>query len=195
MNFSASQRRVFLITWMAYAGFYFCRKNLSVVLPALQGSRGSRVFQAREHRIRLHPPLCRRTVCLWVAVGSHRGPGGGGRRPAPGRLLQPLHGRPQYLPLASGVRLREWSRPVDRLVRPGKDDGGLVPGSKPRRGDGVVGNELRPWRIRGHGLRHVDHHSGNDFSTTGLAARICLSGAAAAGRRGAFSRLGGGRAR
>ena len=45
MNFSASQRRVFLITWMAYAGFYFCRKNLSVVLPALQGTAGLGSFK------------------------------------------------------------------------------------------------------------------------------------------------------
>lgn len=45
MNFSASQRRVFLITWMAYAGFYFCRKNLSVVLPALQGAAGLGSFK------------------------------------------------------------------------------------------------------------------------------------------------------
>jgi sugar phosphate permease len=45
VNFSASQRRVFLITWMAYAGFYFCRKNLSVVLPALQGAAGLGSFK------------------------------------------------------------------------------------------------------------------------------------------------------
>lgn len=45
MNFSASQRRIFLVTWIAYAGFYFCRKNLSVVLPALQGAAGLGSFK------------------------------------------------------------------------------------------------------------------------------------------------------
>ena len=30
---------------MAYAGFYFCRKNLSVVLPALQGGAGLGSFK------------------------------------------------------------------------------------------------------------------------------------------------------
>jgi MFS transporter, OPA family, sugar phosphate sensor protein UhpC len=27
--------RIFAVTWLAYAGFYFCRKNLSVAIPAL----------------------------------------------------------------------------------------------------------------------------------------------------------------
>jgi sugar phosphate permease len=36
----AKQRQVFLITWLTYAGFYFCRKNLSIVLPAVQGRSG-----------------------------------------------------------------------------------------------------------------------------------------------------------
>lgn len=40
MNFSGKQRQVFAVTWMTYAGFYFCRKNLSIVLPALQGRSG-----------------------------------------------------------------------------------------------------------------------------------------------------------
>jgi sugar phosphate permease len=35
MNLSAGQRRIFAIAWIAYAGFYLCRKNLSVVLPLL----------------------------------------------------------------------------------------------------------------------------------------------------------------
>lgn len=39
--------RIFAITWIAYAGFYFCRKNLSVVLPLLQNSDGiSRIHLA-----------------------------------------------------------------------------------------------------------------------------------------------------
>jgi len=35
MSLSAGQRRIFWITWLAYAGFYLCRKNLSVALPLL----------------------------------------------------------------------------------------------------------------------------------------------------------------
>lgn len=35
MNWSAGQRRIFAISWIAYAGFYLCRKNLGVVLPLL----------------------------------------------------------------------------------------------------------------------------------------------------------------
>lgn len=37
MSFAARQRQVFAITWITYAGYYFCRKNLSIVLPALHG--------------------------------------------------------------------------------------------------------------------------------------------------------------
>jgi sugar phosphate permease len=40
VNFVGKQRRVFAITWVTYAGFYFCRKNLSIVLPVLQGRFG-----------------------------------------------------------------------------------------------------------------------------------------------------------
>ena len=42
MSFSAGQRRTFGITWIAYAGFYLCRKNLSVVLPLLNNVSGLR---------------------------------------------------------------------------------------------------------------------------------------------------------
>jgi len=44
MQFDAStnhrrrQMRVFLITWVAYAGCYLCRKNLSVLIPALSAA-------------------------------------------------------------------------------------------------------------------------------------------------------------
>ncbi len=40
MSLSAGQRRIFWITWVAYAGFYLCRKNLSVVLPLLNHVSG-----------------------------------------------------------------------------------------------------------------------------------------------------------
>jgi sugar phosphate permease len=40
MSLSAGQRRIFWITWLAYAGFYLCRKNLSVVLPLLNHVSG-----------------------------------------------------------------------------------------------------------------------------------------------------------
>jgi sugar phosphate permease len=33
---------VFIITWITYAGFYFCRKNLGIVLPMLHGISGLR---------------------------------------------------------------------------------------------------------------------------------------------------------
>jgi sugar phosphate permease len=42
MNFSSSQRRIFVLTWLAYAGFYLCRKNLSIVLPLLNSVSGLR---------------------------------------------------------------------------------------------------------------------------------------------------------
>lgn len=32
-------RRIFAITWLAYAGFYLCRKNLSVLIPVLESTR------------------------------------------------------------------------------------------------------------------------------------------------------------
>ncbi len=44
MSVSASQRRIFGITWLTYAGFYLCRKNLSVVLPLLKIVSGLHSF-------------------------------------------------------------------------------------------------------------------------------------------------------
>ncbi|MBT9332338.1 MFS transporter [Acidipila sp. 4G-K13] len=41
MSFTARQSRVFVVTWITYAGYYLCRKNLSIVLPALHGVSGS----------------------------------------------------------------------------------------------------------------------------------------------------------
>ena len=35
MNFSKAQRTTFAVTWLTYAGFYLCRKNLSIALPLL----------------------------------------------------------------------------------------------------------------------------------------------------------------
>ncbi len=32
--------RIFAVTWLAYAGFYLCRKNLSVLMPVLQSDLG-----------------------------------------------------------------------------------------------------------------------------------------------------------
>jgi len=32
--------RIFAITWLAYAGFYLCRKNLGVTMPLLQKEMG-----------------------------------------------------------------------------------------------------------------------------------------------------------
>lgn len=37
---SLGQRRIFAVTWLTYAGFYLCRKNLSIVLPALHQAPG-----------------------------------------------------------------------------------------------------------------------------------------------------------
>lgn len=41
---SASQRlwrwRIFIVTWLAYAGFYLCRKNLSVAMPLMAEEEG-----------------------------------------------------------------------------------------------------------------------------------------------------------
>jgi sugar phosphate permease len=40
MSLAAGRRRTFTITWITYAGFYFCRKNLGIVLPLLHGVSG-----------------------------------------------------------------------------------------------------------------------------------------------------------
>lgn len=40
MSLTAGQRVTFAITWITYAGFYFCRKNLSIALPMLAGAAG-----------------------------------------------------------------------------------------------------------------------------------------------------------
>ena len=36
----SGSHQIFAITWITYAGFYFCRKNLSIVLPMLHGISG-----------------------------------------------------------------------------------------------------------------------------------------------------------
>lgn len=36
----ASRFQIFWITWLAYAGFYLCRKNFSVIMPFLQNEAG-----------------------------------------------------------------------------------------------------------------------------------------------------------
>jgi sugar phosphate permease len=40
MSFTARRHQIFAVTWITYAGFYFCRKNLSIVLPMLHGVSG-----------------------------------------------------------------------------------------------------------------------------------------------------------
>jgi sugar phosphate permease len=40
MSLAAGRRKIFAITWITYAGYYFCRKNLSIVLPVLYGVSG-----------------------------------------------------------------------------------------------------------------------------------------------------------
>jgi sugar phosphate permease len=45
MNLTAGQRKIFGFTWITYAGFYLCRKNLSIALPLLAGVAGLRSFQ------------------------------------------------------------------------------------------------------------------------------------------------------
>jgi sugar phosphate permease len=40
MSLARSQRKIFAVTWITYAGFYLCRKNLSIVLPLLHGASG-----------------------------------------------------------------------------------------------------------------------------------------------------------
>jgi len=45
MSLVAGQRKIFAITWITYAGFYLCRKNLSIVLPLLAGVAGLRSIQ------------------------------------------------------------------------------------------------------------------------------------------------------
>jgi sugar phosphate permease len=40
VRLGGGRRRIFAVTWITYAGFYFCRKNLSIVLPVLHGANG-----------------------------------------------------------------------------------------------------------------------------------------------------------
>ncbi len=40
MRSAVQKRRIFSFTWLTYAGFYLCRKNLSVIIPLLHGSGG-----------------------------------------------------------------------------------------------------------------------------------------------------------
>ncbi len=40
MSSVARNRQIFSSTWLTYAGFYLCRKNLSIVMPLLHGSAG-----------------------------------------------------------------------------------------------------------------------------------------------------------
>jgi sugar phosphate permease len=37
---TAQRRRIFTVSWITYAGYYFCRKNLSIALPLLEGAKG-----------------------------------------------------------------------------------------------------------------------------------------------------------
>lgn len=39
MRVAEGRRRIFAVTWITYAGFYFCRKNLSIVLPLLHDAK------------------------------------------------------------------------------------------------------------------------------------------------------------
>ena len=39
-KFAIGKRSIFTLTWITYAGFYFCRKNLSIALPLLEGAKG-----------------------------------------------------------------------------------------------------------------------------------------------------------
>ena len=45
MSLTDGQRKTFAVTWITYAGFYLCRKNLSIVLPLLVGVAGLRSIQ------------------------------------------------------------------------------------------------------------------------------------------------------
>ncbi|MGD0443866.1 MAG: MFS transporter [Edaphobacter sp.] len=45
MNLTVGQRKTFTVTWITYAGFYLCRKNLSIVLPLLAGVAGFHSIQ------------------------------------------------------------------------------------------------------------------------------------------------------
>src|SRR5580698_4488089 len=45
MSLTVGQRKTFAVTWITYAGFYLCRKNLSIVLPLLAGVAGLRSMQ------------------------------------------------------------------------------------------------------------------------------------------------------
>lgn len=42
------QSRIFAATWLSYAGFYFCRKNFSIVMPLLARDEGFRADQLAQ---------------------------------------------------------------------------------------------------------------------------------------------------
>ena len=39
-SLATQKRTIFLLTWVTYAGYYFCRKNVSIALPLLEGAKG-----------------------------------------------------------------------------------------------------------------------------------------------------------
>ena len=45
MSMTSGQRKIFGVTWITYAGFYLCRKNLSIALPLLAGVAGLHSYQ------------------------------------------------------------------------------------------------------------------------------------------------------
>lgn len=95
MSFVARQRQVFLVTWITYAGFYFCRKNLSIVLPILQGTAGLNGLKLAN--IVFGYTLCYvcgQFVCgvLSDRVGARRVVGAGLLLAAGANLLMGIHG-------------------------------------------------------------------------------------------------------
>jgi sugar phosphate permease len=45
MSITAGQRKTFAVTWITYAGFYLCRKNLSIALPLLAAAASFKSIQ------------------------------------------------------------------------------------------------------------------------------------------------------
>jgi sugar phosphate permease len=61
LRFAAARRQVFVITWITYAGFYFCRKNLGIVLPMLHEI--SQPGDLVQHRV---AKLGASQRCIWL---------------------------------------------------------------------------------------------------------------------------------
>ena len=175
MTSVARKRQIFTITWLTYAGFYLCRKNLSIVMPLLHGSVGLNSL-ALANIVFGYSLLyvIGQFVCgpLSDRFGAKRVVGAG----LVLVVISNLAVRSGCLvTLAAGLRLPERRWPIDRLVRPGKDHGPMVRPQRPRSRHGVSGEPTTsladssplpspPGRFHSHGYSCTLHGGVDSYS-------------------------------